>query len=179
MTSIVEGRIKDFLSRKSATLLQVDQDVRPLNVEELTAVCKIVQENHPRLAELSLQYCYIGDDGLRMLCDALRRNTNIVTLDLYCNGLSDAGLQHMHAILADSCTGLKNILLGANGFPEDLRIGVGALVACPAALEGKWLSYEGLWGFMKAASEREIIVTCERFEPRDEDKETLGELATK
>ncbi len=54
------------------------------------ALGALLAANAPALTQLNVQWCGLGDGGLRPLCDALSHNTHLQELDCSNNGISDA-----------------------------------------------------------------------------------------
>jgi Leucine Rich repeat len=69
--------------------------------------------NHRTLKELNLSHCYMGDEGIHLIVDALVGNTIMDAVDLSYNAITDVGLVDITRLLES--TRLKTIALWGNG----------------------------------------------------------------
>jgi Ran GTPase-activating protein (RanGAP) involved in mRNA processing and transport len=65
--------------------------------------------------ELTLSDCYMGNEGIRIVVDALAGNSTMDALDLSCNAITDVGLADISRTL--ELTQLKKIVLWGNEVP--------------------------------------------------------------
>ncbi len=61
----------DALGREQCTLISLNLCSCSLTANCIPPLCELLQDEHCKLSELSLERNYIGDEGVRMLCHAL------------------------------------------------------------------------------------------------------------
>jgi len=77
-----------------------------------------LRENDPSLTELDLSYKNIGDDGVKSISDALRKNTSLITLYLTKNDIGDDGVKSLSNTLHENTT-LTELILDYNKIGDD------------------------------------------------------------
>jgi hypothetical protein len=65
--------------------------------EALRPLCQFIRE--VPLERLNLSRCFLLDDGIRQVCDALKDNETLRQLDLTCNGITHAGADAIGALV--------------------------------------------------------------------------------
>ena len=60
----------------------------------------------------------LNDDDVRLLCETLKNNTYVTSLDLRYNNITDDGAQHVAKLIQETPT-LKEVNLMCNDFGED------------------------------------------------------------
>ncbi len=104
----------DALGREQCTLTSLNLFCSLLTANCIPALCEVLQDEHCKLSELSLEGNDIGDEGVRMLCtDALRREQcTLISLNLGSCSLTAKCLPPLCEVLQSEHSKLSELSLG-------------------------------------------------------------------
>ena len=107
--------------------------------------CSCAPPPHLRLTQRTLIFSdnYLGEEGAKLLADALSVNTTITELSLKGNELGDLGIKAICEALAERSCGIKSLDLGNNRYMQychllqlDLQFSHSARSCCSLTADG-------------------------------------------
>lgn len=130
----------DFLSGKVAT--SRFQEKMRLSMEGCQKLSKFLAASD-RIRALSLSENFIGDEGVRILCEGLKTNTSIISLELPHNDVSDAGAEMLTQVLKGNPS-LTQLQLSNNKISDIGAVCLAQLIRDSRNLKKLGLSYNNI-----------------------------------
>ncbi len=154
----------DALEREQCTLTSLNLRRCSLTANCIPALCEVLQDEHCKLSELSLEGNFIRDEGVRMLCtDALRREQcTLISLNLDSCLLTAKCLPPLCEVLQSEHSKLSELSLGHNHIGDE-----GVRMLCTDALRREQCKLTELFVWTCKLTDQCVPPLCEALEDRN------------
>ncbi|MEW5297431.1 MAG: hypothetical protein WDW36_000639 [Sanguina aurantia] len=110
-----------------------------LSVEGCVKLANFLKDSH-RVRALSLSHNYLGDEGLRLICEGLAQNKSVTALDLPDNALGDQGMVYLVAAVKNNPS-LTQLQLAYNSIGDKGAIALAEIIRTSTSLKKLGLSF--------------------------------------